>query len=452
MKFLNLEDNQLELEKIEVIGDTKYITLRQKLVPTFCPVCSSRMYSKGIEQRSIKHQTIQDGFKLIILLKQRRWKCSNPACNKQLSQSSSIVAKGKQHTLFTEIRIMELFKNLNLSCEEIANRLNVSDTFAYYTFMQYANVKRLKLPTVLCIDEVYIDISTKNKYAVVLMNWETHEIIDILPSRWQEITEPYFLHLPYAERKEVKYIVSDMYRPYINFANKYFPNATPVTDSFHIIALINRKLIQYCNKLKHQYDEDSLEYYLLFKYHWFMTSNDNSFEGEYKYKYNHKYQRQVNLKTIRKDFFSISPSLNRLKQLKDSYISFNTPLNDDGSYKTQEQVEQELTQIIHTYTFCEFDFFNEIAKTLVEYKDYIITSFIILEGLSKRMSNGPMESFNRKPKDYKRLARGFTNFDFFRARMIWGTRLNPTMLAEPRDIRKLKIKYQVTKKRGPYKK
>ena len=452
MKFLNLEDNLLEIEKIEVIDDTKYIYLNQKLIPTYCPVCGSRMYSKGIETRTIKHQTLQDGFKLILYLKQRRWKCSNSICNKQLSQSSNIVAKYKQHSLFTEIRIMEFFKNLNLSCKEIADRLNVSDTFTYYTFMQYVNVERLPLPKVLCIDEVYINLSPKYKYAVILMNWENHEIIDILPSRWNEVTEKYFLHLPYSERKKVEYVVSDMYKPYVNITDKYFPNACSVTDSFHIIALINRKLIQYCNKMKHQFDDESLEYYLLSKYHWFMTSNDNSFEGEYRYKYNRKYQRQVNLKKIRKDFFSISTTLGQLKEFRDMYTHFNTPFNEDGTYKSKIQIEEELTQIIHAYAYSKFDFFQDTARTLIEYKDYIINSFITLEGISKRMSNGPMESFNRKPKDYKRMTRGFTNFDFFRARMLWGTRINPIMLAIPRDLHKLKLKYQTSKKRGPYKK
>nr|WP_304748797.1 transposase [Dubosiella newyorkensis] len=41
-----------------------------------------------------------------------------------------------------------------------------------------------------------------------------------------------------------------------------------------------------------------------------------------------------------------------------------------------------------------------------------------LETYYARLSNGPMESFNRKPKDYKRNARGTSNFDYTRNR-IW---------------------------------
>ena len=33
-----------------------------------------------------------------------------------------------------------------------------------------------------------------------------------------------------------------------------------------------------------------------------------------------------------------------------------------------------------------------------------------------------MESFNRKPKDHKRLSKGFSNFDYVRQRILWSTR------------------------------
>ncbi|WP_295754409.1 transposase [uncultured Holdemanella sp.] len=36
-----------------------------------------------------------------------------------------------------------------------------------------------------------------------------------------------------------------------------------------------------------------------------------------------------------------------------------------------------------------------------------------------RLSNGPMESFNRKPKDLKRDSRGFSDFNYTRNRILW---------------------------------
>ncbi|WP_462348812.1 transposase [Holdemanella biformis] len=36
-----------------------------------------------------------------------------------------------------------------------------------------------------------------------------------------------------------------------------------------------------------------------------------------------------------------------------------------------------------------------------------------------RLSNGPMKSFNRKPKDLKRDSRGFSDFNYTRYRILW---------------------------------
>lgn len=48
-----------------------------------------------------------------------------------------------------------------------------------------------------------------------------------------------------------------------------------------------------------------------------------------------------------------------------------------------------------------------------------------------RMSNGPIESINRKAKDLKRLSRGFKNFDHFRNRFLYATRSEPTHDGSP---------------------
>ena len=44
-----------------------------------------------------------------------------------------------------------------------------------------------------------------------------------------------------------------------------------------------------------------------------------------------------------------------------------------------------------------------------------------------RLSNGPIESLNRKIKDLKRLGRGFRNFEHFRNRFLYATRSVPVL-------------------------
>ncbi|MBR2036709.1 MAG: transposase [Lachnospiraceae bacterium] len=44
-----------------------------------------------------------------------------------------------------------------------------------------------------------------------------------------------------------------------------------------------------------------------------------------------------------------------------------------------------------------------------------------------RLSNGPIESLNRKVKDLKRLGRGFRNFEHFRNRFLYTSRNSPVL-------------------------
>ena len=46
---------------------------------------------------------------------------------------------------------------------------------------------------------------------------------------------------------------------------------------------------------------------------------------------------------------------------------------------------------------------------------------------SSRLSNGPIESLNRKAKDLKRLGRGYRNFEHFRTRFLYATRDTPVI-------------------------
>lgn len=77
--------------------------------------------------------------------------------------------------------------------------------------------------------------------------------------------------------------------------------------------------------------------------------------------------------------------------------------------------------------------FRDFASLLEKYKDPIINSFIMVEKIDNgkiydsRLSNGPIESINRKVKDLKRLGRGFRNFEHFRNRFLYATRSAPVL-------------------------
>lgn len=101
-----------------------------------------------------------------------------------------------------------------------------------------------------------------------------------------------------------------------------------------------------------------------------------------------------------------------MRDLKEIYIHFNT------HYAGQPiEARKELDKLIPMYKSSEHEIFREFGSLLEKYEDPIINSFIMVQkhGYGKiydsRLSNGPIESINRKVKDLKRLGRDFRNFE-----------------------------------------
>lgn len=78
--LLDLEDSEIIIKDIQIHGQTKTLFLETPPIAHFCPICGYRMHSRGVKSRKIKHPILQDNYSLILILKQRRWRCSNPEC------------------------------------------------------------------------------------------------------------------------------------------------------------------------------------------------------------------------------------------------------------------------------------------------------------------------------------------------------------------------------------
>ncbi len=121
-----------------------------------------------------------------------------------------------------------------------------------------------------------------------------------------------------------------------------------------------------------------------------------------------------------------------------------------------EQISEQLNLLISEYQNSKYQIFREFAGTLTEHHDAIINSFMLVERSGpngtymSRLSNGPIESLNRKPKDLKRMARGYTNFSHLRNRVLFAARKDAPIQGIPRD-RNLIHNY-TGKHRGPYRK
>lgn len=85
--LLDLEDADIIISGIQIQGQTKTLMLETPPIAHFCPSCGFRMHSRGVKNRTINHPILQDNYSLILVLKQRRWRCTNPECLYDISKS-----------------------------------------------------------------------------------------------------------------------------------------------------------------------------------------------------------------------------------------------------------------------------------------------------------------------------------------------------------------------------
>lgn len=447
-ELLDLEDTDVKICDIQIQGQTKTIYLESPPVAHFCPSCGFRMHSRGIKNRKINHPILQDNYKLVLILKQRRWRCTNPDCLYDISDSFKFVNKNRRTTNATDMLIVYAYRNLLETSASIAKRFHILDTCAHEIFDRYVKLDRLPLTDAISIDEVFLDMDDNCKYALVIQDFHTRDPIDLLRSRRTNVTEPYFVSIPTEERNQVKYLISDMYNQYISYVDKYFPNAVPVVDSFHVIQWIVHKIDNYIRQLLKKYKQRDREYqdklsyeqqrpvslppsdevYLLQKYRWLILANQASIKYHTDPRMDPHFHALMNTYDYEDALFRLDSNLQEFRELKELYIQFNS-----RNAENPASARKELAELIHTYMTSRHEIFRDFASLLIKYEDPIINSFIMVEKIGNgkiydsRLSNGPIESINRKVKDLKRLGRGFRNFEHFRNRFLYATRSAPVL-------------------------
>lgn len=472
--LLELSDADSEITEFHVEGNVKKVTIEKKIRELHCPICGHRLYSKGPFIRHPNNQIFQGCYVLEVTLIGRRWICPDPECSYKETDQFGFIQRYKHNTTFNDIAIIYELKDIHLSCRQVARRYNVSDTYVRTVFMRYVSLPRHPLPAVLSVDEVYLNISPKFKYALVLMDWITGDIIDVLPSRRRQITEKYFLDLPKEERDDVRFLICDMYDPYINYTRRYFRHAEVITDSFHVLQWLLRLIRRYVTDIKKKYQErdrkrlkdknyknnkdfekqkDSREVYILKNASWVILQNEKNrrpYEGR---KYNHFLNQYLDTCDWEREFMALDKNFYRIKLYKDIYVTFNESYANDF-----EGASQRLDELIAFYKECDIKIFREFSRLLSHYRQSIINSFHYItteetenhSAITRRLSNGPMESFNNIPSGLRTQSHGLSDFEFVRNRILWSVRDDAAILAVPKSA--AEVHNYTNKPRGPYNK
>ncbi len=372
-----------------------------------CPFCNHQfMNVHDYNWIQIKlNSTI--GVNEIIRIRRIRYYCS--ACKKTHTFNLSGINRSSSISRFTKNEIIKEFYTLQ-SFSDIARRYNVSTNTIINIFDEYTKIMpRRRLPEYLCVDEKHFEGDSYGKYVVILSDFTTGEVIDVIENRQMPYLDRYFSNIDISERRKVKVFISDMYEGYSTVKNKYFPNAMFVIDLFHVIRLlttaVNKIRIRTYNQIAY---EDSLEkHFMKTNWRYFLLDQFKIYKNEYyskKYDISIPYQdiilRCLKLNITFWDGYSIMQEL-----LKYSYKeTWTDALNFidriiDKLYLSNDEL---LIKVAATYQKWKIGIANGLAKNQSD----------------KRFSNAIAENNNSHIQRVINVAYGYTNFKRFRAKIM----------------------------------
>lgn len=405
--LLNLEAELLESVSYKNINGEVHIIVKLKKTVEECPHCGISTRKTNGSQTVVINHGVFNNRRCNVHLRKYRYVCT--LCDKTFMLKSQLAPKRRSISHESIRQIMELTKDPRITFKFISDQLNISVTSAIRIFIDNAPDFKRPLPSVLCIDEVYLGKSSRRKYAVVLMDFISGEVFDLVYGRSTSDCIRSFNHYRRDERLSVEYFSTDMYTGFIRLSKSMFPNAKICVDSFHVISLIITSFQKMLVSIMNQYDRTSVEYYLLKNHRYLLlknSSNINWTEG----KYNRKLKYYISNYALHDLIKKIDPRISECYEIKEKYINFNKLKSFDG-------LDKRFDYIITEFINSSYHGFNSVGRTLIKNKEYIINSFSRING--RRISNGPIESRNNVIKTLLRVSSGYRNFEHLRLRALY---------------------------------
>ena len=409
--YVLLRLNKKEHKIINIKEENKviWVELESNKKKVRCPNCNSFTSSIHSKLKPIKSTYIDAcGEEVKLLIHKRRFHCYK--CNKIFTEEMNITDKNGRISNATKIQIRKDLLDYNLTIDYIAKKNHVSKYIARKELIEATITmpEHLKnLPKVISFDEFKAD-TKEGKYAFIINDPIHKKVLDILPNRKKEYLIQYFTYT--ENRHSVRFVISDMYEPYLLVQKIMFPKAKYVVDRFHYTRYIMEALDKIRIRLQKDYDENSYEYKLLKnkknvrllrvygnKISWWVETE----------RYRNGHMVKVLPGEVLMKLKEISDELKRGYELKELFLDI---IN-------HASIKEAKVQLINWIDLCKesrIEEFIEASKTIENWLEYIVNSFI-----DERYSNGYTEGINNKIKVIKRNGFGYKNFEFFRKRVLY---------------------------------
>ncbi len=201
-----------------------------------CPVCGKKMYKHG-KRHVLINDTPMNGMPHVLDIYFYRMRCS--ACGEMWSPKLQDIDENRRITQRALVDITD--KCLRNTFEDVSKDYLITGETASNIFGDFldenADKLRFKTPMFLGIDEIKIK---RLGEVTVITDLEHRTLFDILPKRNQTALAEYFSNLP--DRETVKWVCTDMYRPFERPIASSLPNAQWAIDHFHLVGYANMAL------------------------------------------------------------------------------------------------------------------------------------------------------------------------------------------------------------------
>ena len=368
--------------------------------PKFCPKCGV-IFDENFEKHGFITSNIKipdvSGFKTILKLHKQRYLCKH--CNKAFTLSTNIVNYGcfisnnTKHKIASDLVKKRSEKDIaldnNVSCNTVER---VMDSY-YETQKLYKHY----LPEVLSFDEFKSVKSADGAMSFHMCDGITGQTIDIVEDRRLDKLIKYFLYYDYKARSRVKFIIIDMYSPYVSLIKKLFPNASIIIDKFHLTQLISRSL----NKTRIMTMKLHKKHHRKFKRYWrlILKSREDLDTS--------KWQRFTCFDSLMTEADVVNFLINLDEEFKNTYLVYQEIL-----YSLKNKNYDLLKKTLNNTILNISSYMKTSIKTLLEFLPFIKNTF------NNNYHNGYVEGNNNFIKTIKRIAFGFRSFKRFKARIM----------------------------------
>ena len=358
------------------------ITLHLSTTPSHpcCPACGatvSRIHDyrrQPIKDLPFRNKSIR------LILNKRRYRCK---CGKRFFEKYSFLPRYHRMTRRAYESILKDLRS-SIPYKAVSANYDISSTTVTRVF-DLVKYKLYKLPSVLGMDE-FKGNSGGEKYQCILTNPSNHNLLDILPTREKHSLIEYFCQF---ERKNVKIIVMDMWKPYREIAETYFQNAMIVVDKYHYVRQVYWALNDVRKRVQNQLPKNER---ISFKHLRSLLEKES--------------RKLTNRQRIKLEMMlEYSEDLKNAWELKEIFNTFRHEKDPDVAKK-------KLLTFIETAKEINLPEYRKAITAYTNWFDYIINS------KRTEYTNAFTEGTNNKIKVLKRIGYGYRNFERFRNRIL----------------------------------